>query len=97
MSLYRSKNHCTVFASTTEDTGKRSGHRRYAITTKLPTLRHGACEESYGWQITRIWKTGVVITRKYSVITIQLYLHIRVALVHYRQNGKSVRVGTSVQ
>ena len=26
----------------------------------------------YGLPITRIWRTGVVITRKYSVITIQL-------------------------
>ena len=31
----------------------------------------------YGCRITRIWKTGVVITCNYSVITIQLYLHIR--------------------
>jgi hypothetical protein len=46
-----------------DDTVKRSG----------PVL-----DDKYGLRITRIWKTGVVITRKYSVITIQLYLHIRV-------------------
>ena len=30
----------------------------------------------YGWRNTRIWKTGAVYTRVYSVYTIQVYIHI---------------------
>ena len=31
---------------------------------------------TYGFRNTRIWKTGAVYTRIYSVYTIQLYIHI---------------------
>ena len=34
--------------------------------------REAADHQSYALRITRIWKTGAVITRNYSVITIQL-------------------------